>query len=166
MKSGQHGITLIELIISIVVIGILVAIATTRVNTSSITLSQQAEAFAADIRHTQSLAIHWGCQLTIAATTAPAEYQVLSKSSYAGKICSAAATVIKDPRNGNDFTATLVNGIVFSANQTLYFDSFGRPIDIVGSIISADTVFTLTKSGVSYEIRVVPLSGYVTVVKL
>jgi len=153
-------------VITIVVISILAGIATTKINISDITLGQQAEQFAADVRHAQALAIHWGCELTLTVTAATAHYEVSSKQSYAGKPCNVATTLIKDPVSGADFYITLTNGVQFATDAVFYFDSFGRPINAAGTIINTDTVFDLTANGVTYRITIIQLSGYVTVVKI
>ena len=165
-KRKQIGITLIELVITIVVISIMAGIASTKINLSSITLGQQAEQFATDIRHAQSLAINWGCELTLTITAVPGQYQVSSKQAYAGKPCNVAAAVIKDPGTNQNFSVNLSNGVQFTANNTFHFDGFGRPINAAGTIINADTSFDLTSGGVSYRATIIRLSGYVTVIKL
>ena len=164
VNKNQLGITLIELVITIVVVSILAGIASTKINLPSITVNQQAEQFAADIRHAQSLAINWGCELTLTVTAT--QYQLTSKQSYAGKPCNVAAAVIKDPATTADFTHILGNDVQFSATGTLYFDGFGRPINAAGTIINTDTVFDLTANGLTYRVTVIQLTGYVSVVKV
>jgi len=162
----QTGITLIELVIVIIVISILTAIATAKISSSNITVGQQAEQFATDIRHVQSLAINWGCELTLTITATPSQYEVTSKQAYANKPCNVAAAIIKDPISQQNFTITLSNGVRFTADSTFYFDSFGRPINAAGTIINVDTSFDLTSGGISYRVTIIRLSGYVTVVKV
>lgn len=160
----QHGITLIELVITILVIGIMSGIASVKFGFSDITLAQQAEQFAADIRHARSLAINWGCELSLTVTT-PDQYEVSSKQAYAGKPCDVVGT-IKDQISGRDFVVNLANGVQFTANATFHFDSFGRPIDEASSIINNDTSFDMTTGNQTYRITVTQLSGYVSTTRL
>lgn len=161
----QKGITLVELVIVIVVLAIVSVIASIRMSqTSSITTSYQADLFASHLRHQQSLAINWGCQLNM--NVVSTGYSVTSRLSYADKDCSVAGATIIDPATKELFSRLLTNQAQFSSAKSMGVDSLGRPIDAAtGGLLTTDTVFTITSGG-SWQVTVSPISGFVDVVKL
>lgn len=161
--------TLIELAIVIIVIAIISGVAASKLSsTSSITAGHQAELVANHIRQVQSLAISWGCKMkfNISATsynvTANADYSTSAKSTT----CGNGASVIKNPADRSTFTITLENGVQFAATGSLYFDILGRPTDAAGTPTSVTSSYTLSGDGVSYQISVSPVSGFVSLVRL
>ena len=163
--SQQTGITLIELLIVIVVLGIISGIATVKLNsTMSFSSGVQATNFAQNIRHAQSLATNWGCDFDFTIITT--NYAVTNKTAIPGKICNTAGSSVSDPATGKIFSITLSDNVTFTAGTgTFYFDSFGRPND-AGGLISTNTSFTLSGNNTSWQITMAPITGFVSINKL
>ena len=166
-RKTQKGMTLIELVIVIVVLGIIVSVASVRLNNSAaITVAHQADFFASHVRHLQSLATNWGCELNlnIVSTTS---YTVTSRQSLTGKVCNTASAIIKDPSTLSPFSITLTDSAQFSAIKSMGFDRLGRPVNPgTGALLSADTIFDMTAGGITWRVTVLPVSGSVRLIKL
>ncbi|MDH3326512.1 MAG: prepilin-type N-terminal cleavage/methylation domain-containing protein [Gammaproteobacteria bacterium] len=157
--------TLIELVIVIVVLGIIAGVATVKMNNSmSFSSGIQATKISQDIRHAQSLAINWGCELDFTTTTT--NYAFTNRTAMAGKICNTAGSAIKDPATGNNFSISLKDGVTFTAGiGTFYFDSLGRPNDNLG-LLTTPSSFTISGNNAIWTIVVSPITGFVTSTKL
>lgn len=147
--SGERGFTLIELVMAIVIIGVLAAMATSRLSISGSSVHAQAAQLARDIRHVQMLAMTGGATLTL---------QSLGNS-Y--RCIDSSAAVITDPATQQPFTLSLANGVGASAGS-ISFDSLGRPVS-GGTLLATATTFTVSGGGQSATLSVSPVSGYVAV---
>lgn len=144
-----HGFALIELVMVMVIIGVLAAMATSRLSISGSSVHAQAAQLARDIRHVQMLAMTGGATLTL---------QSLGNS-Y--RCIDSSTAVITDPATQQPFTLNLVNGVGASAGS-ISFDSLGRPVG-GGTLLNAATTFTVSGGGQSATLSVSPVSGYVAV---
>ena len=158
--------TLVELVITMVVISIIGGIAFSKISSpAALTIGQQADLFSNQIRHAQSLAQTWGCQLTLIVSTTG--YEVRNKNIVTGKTkCSSANTIIKDPSTNQNFTTTLKHGVLFSAPAigTFDFDIKGIPTDNATGIMLANPVtYTMNASGKTYTISISNITGFVSV---
>lgn len=165
----QHGMTLLELVIVIVVLGILSGVASVKMGSaSSLTMQSQTQLVAAHIRQLQSLAFNWGCDLKM--VVAGSGYSVSSRVDYTGTDketkCGDTVSLVKIPGRFEDFNIQLENNLSFSVGGTLYIDSMGRPTDATGLPISANTDFMVSDSANNWRIRVSPLTAFVTITKL
>lgn len=145
----SRGVTLIELILVVLLLGILATTAAARWSSSAdMTLGVQASLFAQNLRHLQALAVYQGKTLTMDATS----------SGYSGKEIAA---IITEPVKGSSFQVTLDNGVTMSV-ASVDFDEMGRPENTgAGTLISSVQDFVLTGSSNSVTVSVTPITGYV-----
>jgi prepilin-type N-terminal cleavage/methylation domain-containing protein len=165
-RSRALGMTLVEILIACVVVGILSAYAFARVSPAAYTALSQAETLAANLRHTQALATTWNRNLTVTlsgGTLQPSLYmENANNGTYSVKCtlviattpCNSSSPVI-NPATGAAFTVSLQQGIAISGPQTLTFDSFGKP--------SAAASYILIAGGVTVTVSVSAVTGFVTV---
>lgn len=154
----QRGFTLVELAITMVVIGILVAAVMTDINArSQHAATTQADEFRRNLSHYQLLAISQGQRLRL----------TVNAGSYALTACTTPActttNAVPNPDTGEAFTlVTLQDGVTFSGGTgTLEFDSLGRP-QSGGSLVATKPArsYTLTGSGRSVNVIVCPVTGF------
>jgi prepilin-type N-terminal cleavage/methylation domain-containing protein len=122
MKPNDHGFTLIEIVVVMVLISIVAATVFTRsITTDGLNLISRAEKIQAHIRYAQSMAMKtndvWGIVGTEAMENTPARYWLFNKTIL---------PKVKLPGENSvdiDLTASGVNINTFQ----LAFDKFGRP---------------------------------------
>ncbi len=151
------GFTLIELVIVIVLVSILAVYAVVKwPSDSQLKLPAQANLLIAHIRHTQSLAMHWG--QTLRFTPSGGGYTVSCASASANPPCNQNPVI--DPVTGQSFSVSLESGITLGG-ASVDFDSLGRPIN-AGALITSSPArtFTLSADGVSHTVTVQPLTGF------
>ena len=165
MKKLTHtGMTLIELLIVITVIGILSSVAVSKITSSgTLTLGQQATKFSHNIRHAQTLAQFWGCTLVVEVTTN--SYEVRNKAPVTGKTkCSTTDTIIVDPSTRENFDVNLEYGVQFSSTGIFDFSHKGIPEDnATGNDLAALTNFNITDGTNTITISVSHITGFVEV---
>jgi len=163
----QSGLTLLELVIVISVVGLLAAIASSKfLSIAGMSARHQTDLFANDIRHLQSLAMSWGCELEL--NVSSTSYDVFSKTDYsaAGKSYCATGLPITNPTFGQSFSVNISNGLTLAPTGSIYFDNMGRPTDIAGSLLSVATTYTLSGGGESWQISIQPITGWVSMNKV
>jgi len=156
------GLTLIELVLTLVLISILAAVAVPRLpRATEVNVVSQGEAFAADLRRARMLAMSQLRSVCIAPTTGAFSlngdvtgYRVSEFSSATTPNCSSAA--LDDPVAGS-LSVTLPSGIVLrcvSGCTDFRFRSNGEP--------SASASFSLTGGARSVTVAVLSPTGEVT----
>lgn len=145
----QHGVTLIELVMVLVIIGVLAALAAPRLSLTDTNVHAQAAQFVRDIRHVQMLAMARGETLT---------FESLG-GSY--RCTDSTLAIITDPATQQPFTRTLDNGVAATAGS-VSFDSLGRPVS-AGVLRSTAVNFTMSGGAQSATLSVSPVTGFVTV---
>lgn len=138
----QHGFTLVELVIVIVVLGILAAVGIMNLpSPAELSLPSQAEKLASDIRYAQTLAHTTGTRIRLT---------VNDTKNY---------TVDCVPTScpQSSFSGQLEKGVALTTfPAAIEFDTLGQPS-------GATTPYTLTYDGSSKSVHVAALTGFVTV---
>ena len=147
----SRGFTLIEMVMVLVIVGAFSALAVPQMSPGDTTINAQADRFAQDLRHAQSLAMSQGRTLTLE-TVSPTRYRITDGG--------APATVIRDPA-GELLDVTLEHGVVLTG-PTIRFDSLGRP-RTAASLSTAVQNWTFTSASRSAAIALQPVTGFVTV---
>lgn len=147
--KSQTGLTLIELIVVLVIVGTLASVAVPRISNSDNTIVAQAYRLAQDLRHVQAMAMNQGRKLT---------FDVMSVSTY--RVMSSGNTVV-DPVSQQQYMVTLDNNISLSGLDT-EIDSLGRPV-AGGNLLTTKRVFTLTGNSRTAVVTLSPISGFVSV---
>ena len=150
-QKNNMGVTLIEMVLVVLLLGIMMAIATARWPSSAdSTLGPQADLFAQYLRHVQTIAVQQGKTLTM--STSGAGYSVLESS-----------VSINDPATNLTFSETLEKGVTLSV-VSIDFDEMGRPeTSGTGTLISTAQDFVLTGSSNTITVSVTPITGFVTI---
>lgn len=163
------GIALIELVITILVVGILSAVLLINVGAKAQhSVTTQADEFRRALSHLQLLAISQGIRLKL--RVAPANYSVC----LAATTTCDAAGAINDPATGAAFSIVLTDGAQFTqcgtappcAGADFYFDSLGRPVAAAtGSTLVTDPTllsFKLNNVGRTADVTVtvLPITGF------
>jgi MSHA pilin protein MshC len=151
----QRGVTLVELVVVIVVVGILSAfVMTSGILAGTYSVPSQADTLARDLRHVQALAQSWGRSLRVTITTAGANGSYAVSCVTAGAAPCNVSPVI-DPATGSSYTRSLSQDAVLAGTTSLDFDSFGKP--------SAAASYTVSANGAVKTISLTAVTGLVTV---
>ncbi len=150
LKDG--GFTFIELIMTIVILGILAAYATPKFSsTSEFSVAGAAEVVASDITYTQREAMSTRQRLSV---RIPA---TLPDPIYDYAYDTAAAT--GKPRDLTEFNASLsVTAVSPSGTTDFLFNSLGEPVGI-----TAQAAITVSDGNVTKTITIEPYTGKVTI---
>lgn len=172
MKPNDHGFTLIEIVIVMVLISIVAATVFTRsITNDELNLISRAEKIQSHIRYAQSMAMKtndvWGIVGTAATETAPAQYWLFNKNF---------STVVKLPGESSDKIDLSVSRVNINTFP-LYFDNFGRPYrryDPANSIYEAvdngDHALTITiestdDTSIKRILSITPETGLIVVIQ-
>lgn len=150
-KRKVAGLTLLEVIFVIVVLGVLTKVAMMKLVTpATMTLHTQAQSVADLIRRGQSLAVVRGQRHSVAVATAGANRSIAAACPASGG-CS------------TDASFSVSQEVALGPVSTLYFNSLGQPVDNAGTVLSTNSVFTVSYEGTSFNVSVAPLTGRVSV---
>ena len=149
MHTHQHGFTLFELVMVIIIVSVLAAIAMPRWSLRDSTVHAQAAQIARDIRHVQMLAMSQGRTLT---------FQSLGNS-Y--RCVDSGSVIITDPATQQPFNIALKNGVTLTI-ASVNFDSLGRPVTAATPNGSPITYRVPDVSPIS-TLTITPITGFVTV---
>ena len=151
-----RGFTLIELVITMVMMGILSAVVVTDISArAQHSVTTQADQFRRNLSHLQLLAISRGARLRLTVAAGGAGYSVATCATSA---CTTRSALV-DPETGANFSVVLDGVTLSPAGNILDFDSLGRP-QSGGSLITATRSYTLTGSGRSVSVTVLPVTGF------
>jgi type II secretory pathway pseudopilin PulG len=154
--QNLRGFTLIDLTITILIIGIIATLLSLNWPSFTVNLTAQAELLADDLRYTQSLSMARG-----------ERFRLVKLSSNTYQITNSTGTVVAMPYGKT--TATFGRGISFGAitnlpNNLIAFNSKGIPyIDTAspGTLLSATATITLTGGGLNQIVAIYPNTGRV-----
>lgn len=137
MKS-QHGFTLIELVVIIVLLAIIAAVAIPRLgDVTSMKAAATAAKIKSDIRYAQELAMTRNQHVCVYFNTAPAlnpgyaVYTIASNTNNNGTWCDDAGIVAQDPTGKGglsvEFSGDYAGVTASSSVNPIEFNSLGRP---------------------------------------
>lgn len=144
----SRGLSLIELVAVMLILGVLAALVAPRWAPGDSTLSAQADRLARELRHAQAMAMARGRTLS---------FETVSASAY--RIADGGATVT-DP-GGELLNISLTDGVTLSGGN-IDFDSLGRPLR-GGGLLDAVQRWTLRGTTGAASVTVQPVTGFVSV---
>jgi prepilin-type N-terminal cleavage/methylation domain-containing protein len=154
IRVRQHGFTVIELIMVLVIVGVLASYAIVRAETGYYTLTSQASSLAREVRHAQALSHTWGRSLRVTiASGANGTYSVSCVTSSSTYPCNSSPVI--DPATGLAFSGALQQNAVLDGPATLDFDSAGKP--------SAGGAYTVSYGAATKTVSVLAITGNVSV---
>ena len=159
---GSGGFTLIELVVTLVIMGVLSAVVIANMNAQSKhSATAQADQLRRDISHIQFLAISQDRRFRLSVASTGSSYTVYFCDTPTS--CPTTNTVT-DPATGQNFSVTLTDGVTLSpAPDNLDFDSLGRP-QSGGNLISNNPArtYALTGGGSNHNVTVtvLPITGF------
>lgn len=160
MHKREKGVTLIELVAVLIILGVLAAVVVSRIgSTSEVDLKAQTEVLKSHIRFAQLRAMNSDaanpsvCQASFGISTSANSY-------FMFRDCNT-STKVTLPGAESD-TINLPSGMTLTAT-TVTFDEWGRPCtDVNGTTIyGADIALTLSYSGQSEPIAITKNTGFV-----
>jgi MSHA pilin protein MshC len=156
-RQKDAGFTLIELVVTLIVVAILAVIAIPRLNTRTFdTVGFHQEALST-VRFAQKEAV--AKRRVVCVTLGVNSVSIRFARNIGAFVCD---TDLTSPRGISPFTVTASAGVTLSsapAIGTFYFDPLGRPLDAAG-VFSPQRTITITGDGTrSFVIE--PETGYV-----
>lgn len=146
-KSRQYGFTQVELIVTIVLIGILSAVAVPRFGSDSgVEARGFSDEVAAALRYAQKTAI--ASRRLVCASLSSSAIQLRIASANGASTCNTALTgpTGKTPHKVDASEANFHNATGFASGfpTSLNFDAQGRPVNASGGLISTSTSIGIT----------------------
>ena len=168
MQRNQHGFTLVEITVVLVLMAIISAYVIGRsINTEQIDLAAQTDKIRVQIRYAQAMAMKrsdriWG----IKCDTTPDQYWLFSvQIPVTANDEDQAINQITFPGERNKKISLADLGIDDMTDFTLFFDRIGKPytafVDETGSPLNSILEITLTAGGQTRKIYVNPETGLV-----
>ncbi|CAB1075054.1 hypothetical protein D1AOALGA4SA_2874 [Olavius algarvensis Delta 1 endosymbiont] len=141
MKRYDHGFTLIEIVVVLVLVSIVATTVFTRsITTDQINLNAQTEVVKSHIRYAQSLAMkrseNWGIFGN------SSEYWLFGPWVSPTEVSS---NPVRLPGQNSNKISMSDLGLDINPPFIIYFDGYGRPIDFIGGPLVADLSITIEK---------------------
>lgn len=165
----SSGFTLMELVITIVIISIMTAVVLMNIGAKAQHgVTTEADMFRRDLSHLQLLAISQGVRLQMTVTSGGYTVTSCSTINSGNGNCTGAFT---DPATGVGFSVTLTDahfttGTGISGPGNYWLDSLGRPVSAAtgATLLSNATVFKLSDGSSSrcVTVTVRPITGFAT----
>lgn len=156
-----QGFTMVEVVVVLLVLAVLATTAVVNVAPERETLSSAVNAFRANLRYAQSLAM----SQAFLTEEDPSDDTVIwglawGGSSYQLQIQGASQNHINLPGTNNNII-TLPGNAQFSGTGNIQFNYRGQPVSTSETVDSDDTTITLTEGGLSQTVTVVADTGFV-----
>ena len=165
-KRSQKGFTILELIATLVIIGILAAVAVSRINNLDAEVVTGADTLKAHLRYAQTMAMNSN-------PNAPADQTVwgiscIGSTYWLFKGTNPGADIIRLPEDEQyinpDRTINLTEKKISVTSFTVFFDNRGIPYSTYSGTTWAGTPITVSPasgSGTTVTIAITPFTGYV-----
>lgn len=157
LRSNKvHGFTLIELVLTIVILGVLAASVMISIGARARhSVTTQADQFRRDLSRLQLLAISRNNRVRL---TISADGRTYSASAC---VTSACTNGLIDPATGQNFSVTLVDATLAPVSNVLDFDTLGRP-QSGGALVTANPArtYVMSGSGRDVTVKVLPITGF------
>lgn len=164
--SGRQGVTMIELVIMISIVGILAWVAYPQLTPFyEIKLDAAARRLASDLRYAQNRAISRRVIHGVLFEPAQARYTVFAPTpaSPLTDPMSRGKTLRVDFNSSPEFRGVAITSASFGATTGVTFDYFGVPRDTAGVDLASTGRVILTYQGLSDTVDVTPTTGRVLV---
>jgi MSHA pilin protein MshC len=151
------GFTLIELVVTLIVVAILAVIAIPKLNTHTFDTTGFYQEVLSSVRYAQKEAV--AKRRVVCVTLGGSSLTIRFASAAGSSVCN---TDLVSPRGVSPFTVTAASGVALSsapATGSFFFDALGRPFDAAGT---ASPQRTITITGDSTQSFIVEAeTGYV-----
>lgn len=135
---SQHGFSLLELILVIVLLGVLTIVALPRFNTKPFSEAAFHQELISSIRYAQKLAINSGCDIQVQVVAAADSFAVTRRSGGSATSCGAGAfgEPVPNPAGTGNLQGTAPADVDVLNDLAVVFDSLGLPS--TGGVVSVD----------------------------
>ena len=149
---NQHGFTMIEVVMVLIVLAIVSTVIAYRPTTGSNDLITQTETLKSHLRYAQIRAMNdtfsWGIRIPNAGSYVLYKNNVQATSQLPGE-------------NAQTHTLPAIITITAGVGTTYNFNDFGKPVDAGGNDIATAQTITLSQGGTTSTITITRNTGYI-----